>query len=204
MKKLFVLLGLFLVQSLAFAGKYQNVKIILQNGKELEGLATLPENPSPVPILFKEDKDAKPQSINCDNIKTLVYTIGNDKISKTIEFDRVSVYLNKSDKMPQKVWLQVSTRGEVTLYTYDGIDIYTGVNSTTTVFQKYWLCCRAGEEVATFIASTASKNKKDAFVSAALEYFKDAPELTEKIKSNQYQWSDMDQIVDEYNERKKK
>lgn len=199
MKLFLVLFLLFLTHSFVFAGKYQKAKIILQNGTELEGMATFPSNPSPLPIFFKGNKDSKRQSINSDDIKTIIFFLKHDK---TIEFDRMGVYQDKSNKKINKLWLLVSKRGGTTLYTYDGVDIYTGVNSMTNVFQRYWLCERSGEDAATIIASTSTKNKRDAFVKMALEYFKDDVELTAKIKNNQYKWSDMDQIVDEYNKRK--
>jgi hypothetical protein len=56
-------------------------RIILLNGAILEGMASFPENPAPVPIRFKTDKKAKSQSINSDDIKTIVYIADNGKNS---------------------------------------------------------------------------------------------------------------------------
>lgn len=172
----------------------------MKNGTELIGLATLPENPSPVPILFKENDKAKSQKINCDDIKTLQYLIIADK---TMEFDRMDVYLNSGSKKPEKLRLLVSRRGGITLYLYYGLDMSGGFKTSLYEFLQYWLCYRQGEEAETSISTSGSKNKKDVFTQMALAYFKDDPELIKKLQSNFYKWNEMEQEVDDYNAWKK-
>ena len=67
----------------------------------------------------------------------------------------------------------------------------------------YFLCLKTDEQTATLIAGSYRKLKKDLFRQAVSEYFKDDQELVAKVMSGQYKWSDMDQIVSEYNQKKK-
>ena len=67
----------------------------------------------------------------------------------------------------------------------------------------YFLCLRPGEETVTLIAGSYGKLIKDLFRKAVSEYFKDDPELLAKVVAGEYNWSDMAQIVNEYNQKKK-
>ncbi len=123
---------------------------------------------------------------------------------QAFEFDRMDAVLYPSDKKPQRLWLLVSRRGATTLYTYDGLDIFMGAGNTEIdKFQRYWFCIKPGEETAVVVSSTDRKNKKAAFIQAAVNYFKDDADLVKKIQSEQYKWNDMEAIVDEYNTWKK-
>jgi hypothetical protein len=200
MTRSFILLTILLIHSSVFAERYMKARIILLNGTILEGMASFPETPTPVPIHFKTDKKAKSQSINSDDIKTIVYIADN---GKTIEFDRLSAYVDGPSEKPIKAWLSVSIRGEVTLYKYASADIAADNAGRYDVSQTSWLCYRQGEAAATKMSSTDVKNKKNFFVLSATAYFKDDGELAKKIQTGRYNWSDVDKIVAEYNEWRK-
>jgi hypothetical protein len=202
MKKLFFLFSFLITTSLLFAERYFKAKIIMQDGTELNGLATTPVMPEAMLISFKENKDDKHRSIKPADIKTIIYFYENDN---KVEYDRVLFYLYKSDKKPTIGLFRVYKRGKVTLYTYSMGGF--GDNGGATYSSRhpsvdFWACIRSGEETATNIANSESKNKRDVFVERASEYFKDDRELVAKIADKTYKWDDVEKIVDEYNAKK--
>ncbi len=199
MKKLTIILALIFLSSFVSAEAFYDVKIILQNGRDLQGLATLPVNPGPTAIRFKESKEAKSHWVYPDSIKTVIYHVKE----KTLEYDLLKVYTTPSHKTVKQYYLEVRQRGYVTLYSYTDMDVIMGVGSSTTVFNGCWACYKQGESIATTISGTERKNKRDVFNLAASEYFKDDPALVAKINSNEYKWDDMEKIVEEYNRDKK-
>jgi hypothetical protein len=192
MTQLLAFLCGFVIHTSIIADKYYQVKIIMRNGSELHGVAYLPEGPAPVPITFKEDGNGKKMKIASDSIKTLVYFVGKEK---TLEYDRMDVFLYFNAKKTQRLWLEVSRRGPVTLYSYEDLEI--GAQRNLDRFRRHWLCIRPGDDAAKSISSETMK--KADFVQVAVAYFKDDTELTKKIESGQYKWNDMEAIVDEYN-----
>ncbi len=119
MKYSLLLLTLLLVHFGVSAERYMKARIILLNGTTMEGLASFPEGPAPIPIRFKADNKSRAQSINSDSIKTIVYTADN---GYTNEFDRLTAYVNGPYEKPEKQWLKVVLRGDVTLYTYASVN----------------------------------------------------------------------------------
>ena len=200
MKPIFGTLVILLMHFTVFAGKYHKAKIILENGTILEGLAELPSNPSPTPISFKQSADAKRQALRCDDIKTIIYTIGDNK---TYEYDRMNIYIFEKDKKPRKVWLEVKQRGYVTLYEYASIAAFGGYGGRDNKFEISWFCHRQGEDVAARITSTVSRNKRGYFAENAVKYFQDNTDIARKITNSEYSWKEMEKIVEEYNEWKK-
>lgn len=85
--------------SVVSAEKYSKARIILLNGTIMEGLATLPEGPAPVPIRFKMYNKYRAQAINSDSIKTVVYIADN---GNTNEFDRLTAYVNGPYGKPER------------------------------------------------------------------------------------------------------
>jgi hypothetical protein len=191
-----MLFAMLLMYPIAQAKPYSKAKIILLNGTIMEGLATFPEGPAPVPIQFKKDKTSKALSINSDSIKTIIYTTD---AGTTHEYDRLAGYVNGPHEKPERQWLYVVFRGAVTLYTYGTVGVLNRYND----IQTSWLCIRQGEAIATKMTSTDWKNRRNVFVNSASEYFKDDDELVKKIQSGGYTWKDVEKMVTEYNEWKK-
>ncbi len=200
MKHTCIVFALLLAFSTVFAKKYTKARIILLNGTIMEGLATFPEGPAPIPIRFKADENASVQSINSDSIKTIIY-IAYD--SSTQEYDRLNAYVNGPLEKPERQWLHVVFRGAVTLYTYASVNGSLQSAGRYDDISTSWLCLRQGEAIATKITSTYWKNKRNFFTDAATEYFKDDKELVKKIEDGVYTWKDVEKIATEYNEWKK-
>jgi len=196
MKYLFIMFAMLLMVPVAHAKPYSKAKIILLNGTIMEGLATFPEGPASIPILFKTDKTSKAQPINSDSIKTIIYTTD---AGITNEFDRLAGYVNGPHEKPERQWFYVVFRGAVTLYTYGSRGDLNRYDDITTS----WLCIRQGEAIASKMTSTYWKNRRNFFVDSASEYFKDDNALVKKIQSGGYTWKDVEKIVNEYNEWKK-
>ena len=200
MKNLLSALALALSFSTLSAEKFYDAKIITTHGNELHGLATLPGNPGPSMLRFKETNDAKSHYVRSDTIKTVIYDVG----PKTLEYDVMNVYTTPSHKSVQQWFLQVLHRGYVTLYTYVDLDVLTaGDGSNLNFFHGNYACARPGETIATTISGSERKNKHGVFTTAASDYFKDDPALVAKITSDQYKWDDMEKIVAEYNQDKR-
>jgi hypothetical protein len=196
MKSIAILVAMFFCCSFANAGQYMQAKIIFRNDSVLTGLASLPNDPPDAPIFYKEDKKAKSRKIVYTDIKTIIYFFES---GKTLEYDVVWTDIGSGRNHHQEKYLKAVVRGAVTLYTHVA---FNGPNKYDQ--DTYFLCLRPGEETVTLISGSFGKYKKDLFRQAFAEYFKDDPELVSKIMAGQYKWSDMDQIVNEYNQKKKK
>jgi len=196
MKYAFILFATLLMHPAVRAERYSQARIILLNGTIMEGLATFPEGPAPVPIRFKVDKKSRPQWIKSDSIKTIIYTTDG---GTSLEYDRLNGYVNGPYEKPERQWLHVVFRGVVTLYTYASIGNLQRYDDV----QTSWLCLRQGEALATKMTSTDWKNRRNFFVNSASEYFKDDAELAKKIQSGEYTWKDVEKIATEYNNWKK-
>jgi hypothetical protein len=199
MKKLMIVFALTFLSSVVFAVPFYDVKIILQNGHEMVGLAQLPGNPGPSAIKFKESKNSRNRWVFPDSIKTVIYQV----YGRTQEYDLLNVYTTPSHKIVQQYYLEVKQRGYVTLYSYVNMDVIVAMEFTRTTTNDCWACYRQGESVATTVSGTERKDKHGAFNEAANEYFKDDPALLAKINSGEYKWNDMEKIVEEYNRDKK-
>lgn len=81
-----------------------------------------------------------------------------------------------------------------------------GTYGNVDVSDTFWYCKRPNEEVATIISWTFNTqvNKNNIFRKNASEYFKDYPELSEKIKDKEYKHDDIMQVVAEYDNWKSK
>lgn len=80
------------------------------------------------------------------------------------------------------------------------------INGFVDVSDMYWLCIRPGEEVASFVSWTfeIQANKNEFFRKNARQYFKDYPELVEKIKKREYKYIDIIEVVQIYDAWKSK
>lgn len=165
----------------------------------LQGQASLPINPGPGVLKFRENKDAKARKILSDSIRTVIYYLSG----KTVEYDVRDVYVTPSHKMVAQLFLEVLKRGYVTLYTYSGMENFIGVGSMTNVINTYFACWRDGEPVATMISGTEKKGRRDFFELQASAYFKGDPEIVARVKDKTYHWDDMEKLVDDYNGRRK-
>ena len=176
---------------------YDDAKIIFTDGKSRKGLAETTMGDKV--LLFKATKDAEPEKIDVDKLRTFVY-LEDDKKTTEVEYDRIKVYLGwKQTRMSDLGWYQVVERGIATLYvkgtTMQG-SIYNPQSAAG--FLDYFII-RSGEPAAKMIANISSANNNQTFRAKAPLYFQDYPALAAKIKSKEYTWKDLVPVVQEYN-----
>lgn len=199
MKHLFTALFLFSVgmASATVAEKYDDGKIIFTDGKSRAGLIETVMGDTFV--RFKSSKDAEPEKIESEKIRTIIY-LEDDKKTTEIEYDRIKVYLGwKQTRMSDFGWYQVVERGIATLYV-KGTTMQGSVYNPNSVagFLDYFVL-RKDEPAAKMIANVAGANNNQTFRAKAPLYFADYPELAAKIKSKEYTWKDLLPVVKEYN-----
>lgn len=76
--------------------------------------------------------------------------------------------------------------------------------ATVDVSDTFWYCKRPGEDVAFIVSWTFNTqvNKNSIFRKNAAEYFKDYPELSQKIKDKDYKYDDLLEVVQLYDDWK--
>jgi hypothetical protein len=184
----------------AQAAKFIPAELRFADGKSLKGLAAFPDKPNDRTILFKSKENAEPVSYSSESLKTLIYFFDDG----TVEFDRIMIYpsLLNSKKSAGPYWLEVIERGYTTLYfalREGSTMVRSGVSSTTSA-DKFWYCMRPNEEAAKVISWVIGKvNANETFRREAQKYFKDYPELSEKIKDKTYKYDQIVETVRDYN-----
>lgn len=176
-----------------FAYSQSNKCVIYFNDTtKVEGLCKLKTNGEVKFIKNKGDK------------KTLFY---HSQISKVeIIDDEITTYEYKYIDEYSSEWLELLIKGEVSLYTTSissyhmnnslntgGMNGMTFGGGTTT----YYYTCRQNENGVFRIASKGTISRS--FKKTASEYFKDCPEIVEKIQSKDYKKDDIEEIVRIYN-----
>jgi hypothetical protein len=198
MKTLYTIIALFGSVSFSHAADdYDNGKLIFTDGKTRAGFVETYMGDDF--IRFKTSKDAQPEKIPSEKIKTIVY-LGDDNKTTEIEYDRVKVYLGwQQTRISDFGWYQVVVRGIATLYV-KGTVLQGSISNPNSKagFQDYFII-RDGEPAAKMIANIAGANNNQTFRAKAPDYFADYPELAEKIKSKEYTWKDLVTAVKEYN-----
>lgn len=191
MKNLFFLLFLF-AATIARAGDYYEATLVFNDGKSKKGLVESPFDEKH--IYFKASEKAEAEKIDATTVSKVIF-----KDSKgTDEFWQTKVLLGWGQKrVSEPMWLHVVEKGKATLMVRSTtMRSFNGLNSAG--FQDYY-CIRDGEPAAALICQVASMNNNQTFRAKAPEYFKDYPELAEKIKSKEYTWKDLVPVVQEYN-----
>jgi len=187
------------MKNTANAADFIRVKFTYLNGEEHTGYAKHVVI-SPIKyILFKPTKDAKKEKILSDKLKTIIYYYKSGKI---IEYDRMRMYQTAGHKKPSKrfYWLEVIKRDYLTMYR--GIATRHNENRSVKMGPEppNRLFHRAGEDAATFISlGFKTINGNSVFKFSAQRYFKDYPELAQKIKNKEYRWDDIEEVMEVYN-----
>jgi len=193
MKRLITLTLVLLTVGFVVAGKkktYTKGQIIYNDGKSRTGFV---EDPWRNKIAFKTTEEGEPETINPDDLKTIVYYL-ND--GKTVELDRVRHY-GVFNKLSDYEWWNVAERGKVTIYI---IGVTMGANTNQRANFTDYYAIREGEPGAKMICSVSGGNPNSVFKNRAPEYFADYPELAEKIKSKVFTYKNVMQAVREYNQ----
>jgi len=211
MKKTILLIAILLISisNLSFAneninGELTNVKITTADGKIKSGKVNMPISLEKNIELISENGST--EKITNLDIKTIEIISEN---GTSISYENVYAFKNilrkKIEKKPR--FMLVILRGTVTLY----LDIRenTIYNSTIGItnrmtFTNYY-AIREGEPAVSVLSAVASgqANPNNVFKNTAKDYFSDYPELVTKIKDKVYKYSDIINVVMEYNNWKK-
>lgn len=183
MKRLVVIIGL-LVASFQSYGKYYPGTLIFENGQAREGF--IETNLGDV-VLFKGWMESQPEEIPAAGIKTIwIKTNGGHKLHE--------YHYMATDKSSTSMWLRSLEKGIVTLYITETISQQDNTDKTEAV-AIYLL--RQGDTKAKQIASG---NNDHSFKSNASHFFADNHKLVEKIKSQEYNWANVQELVRTYNQ----
>jgi hypothetical protein len=180
--KLIVILAL-LVASINSYGKYYPGTLVFENGKSREGFveASLGDV-----VLFKGWMEAQPEEIPAAEIKTIWMKTNSGH--KMHEYHYMTV-----DNMPNHVWLKQVEKGVLSLYVHENVSEEGGSDKTEAL---EFYCLREGE---TSVRELADHNNNQVFAKNAPQFFADRHKLVEKIKHNEYNWENVQELVHNYN-----
>lgn len=181
--KLIVIVSLMVV-SLHSYGKYYPATLVFEQGRTREGFveANLGEE-----VFFKGWMESEPERIPSSTIK--VIWLKTNAGHKMHEYHYLTI-----DKAPFGIWLRPVEKGAVSLYVQESISQQDGLDVTEALA---FYCLREGEVNAKQIAS---HDNKKAFATNASQFFSDKPLLVEMIKSKQYNWENVKELVRNYNQ----
>jgi len=195
---LICLLALICGSMEAQSKKFQPALILKQDGTLMECFAQYPKSWSAKEISIRATQSAKTQSMKSDEIKTIRYVLENDRM---VEYDRYQTItlanLNKgSQKLTVPTFLNVKTRGPVTLY-------HNVRQSSRMGTEHFFHCKRENEDFASLL-SVGKGLYGNVFKKVGGDYFADSPSISEKIRNGEkgYQAHDIEEIVMEYNAEK--
>lgn len=172
--------------------------VYLKDGSVRQGLASNVLAESGEFILFKATEKAKAEKIESNLVKSIVYTIDDEKY----EMMYIKVYAGwKQVEIKGPIWLQVVKKGYASLYVTTTVFQPSALNTTTgsATFHDYYII-RESEPAAKLYATISTLNNNQTFKAKAPLYFADYPELAEKIKNKTYTWKNLEEVVDIYNQ----
>jgi len=113
---------------------------------------------------------------------------------KIRNFEKIKAYRNFKNIKPDDriLFAEILYKGENIALFYG---IY-GMDSQWSDLRFY--CLRKGEETASIVSFIFGKTKNQVFKKKGAEYFSDYPELSQKIKSKEYTYKDIIEVVREY------
>jgi hypothetical protein len=158
--------------------------IVKHNGAQMECQAKYPNAGNAKEITCKTDKDDKILKMKSAEIKTIRYSLKDDKVVEKVYIPYLnSVEIEKGKQnYSEPAWMDVLVRGKMTLYLRVVNQIYSKGRSFT---YYYYYCKRENEEVASEIAYTNFRDGSQNFHTYAPKYFSDHTTISEKIKNNE-------------------
>jgi hypothetical protein len=203
MKKYLLTMLLSLIYLFAFSGNYYPVKITKIDGSELVGLAQLPKNSGAKLILYKQTKDSKTTKLTSLELKRLIYTF---KDATTAEFEQIKPisFNNKFEKKTwPAAWLELYYKDAVSIYLgfRDGYTVYSTSGSRSWPSDTFYYLKNNDEDGATLIHQEMSGfqvGKNSMFKAFGPIYFGDNTDIAEKIKNEEYTYSNLVDVVKIY------
>jgi hypothetical protein len=204
MKKLLlvtIVIFIFISVNQTHAQKFHKGKLVLADGKSLEGYVQPPSKYNTSKINFKKNADGEKESFESTSLKSvIIFGKGeNYQLDWGTYIERLSFGREKESK-PH--WLTVLIKGPVTLYTM-GQQIKfkdDGLLMKSPGAINYY-AKRESEKTATdigfYMPNTAGLDAD--FRTSAVKYFQDYPALAKKIEDQKMKLEDVGSIVEEYN-----
>ena len=175
----------FLAISFTSYGKYYPGTLVFENGKSREGF--IEANLGDV-VLFKGWMESpQPEEVPAAAIKTI--WMKTNEGHKIHEYHYLSV-----EKSASGLWLRSVEKGVVSLYVSENISQQDGVDKTESLD---FYCLRQGDTKAKQIAS---HDNKQVFKSNAPQFFADKHQLVDKIKSQDCNLGNLQELVRTYNQ----
>lgn len=182
-----IIAALLLVSLPSFA-EFHPGTIVNKNGRSRKGFieASLGEV-----VRFKPWMEAEEETISPQNIKSIQIRTDSGRVIREYYYIQVSASGKKATT--HATWLRLLEKGTVSLYVQETVSHRNG----TDMFQSEdFYCIREGQDSAKPVASYDSNHT---FKAKAPLYFADCPQLVERIKSKQYSWQNIQEVVQFYN-----
>lgn len=192
MKYYFTLLALLFIGLL----NAQKVVVEMTNGTTQEGEMGLITTEMKVFKLKPLGGKGKTQTLKKSEVNAITYYLPEGVV---VVYERVKAYKNAKNKKiaNDDVFLELAYKGKhIKLYhAYQNSSYYRNVAT-----DEYFFCLRPGEEAAHIVSWIfgGQANKNTIFRKVASDYFKDYPELSQKIKDREYKYKDIIQVVMDY------
>jgi hypothetical protein len=192
MKKIILVVMFFNICHVLFSQNAYQATLCFVDGSIKTGFAQVVNADSKF-VIYKENESGKNEKIKSSELKRITYTNDGD----SLEFDNIHVMVGlKQNKIKGPYWLKVVKRGYASLYT---VRTYMSSGGSSVGFTDYYII-REGEQGAQQISSVAAAGSNNVFRSKAPKYFADFPQLAQKIKDKEYKYSDIETVLDIYNE----
>lgn len=179
-------------------------KLIYSNGIVKTGFIAAPKKARQGFIYFKSDKDGSKEKIKSDYVDSI--SMQTDE-GKTFLFERLPWDTKPGAKIRNKMWFFVNVKGYANLYIYSDIYLITQkgnayVVSNGTVF--WYLIRKKNQKIAHYFGATSSSkgvmNLHHILKKSASLYLSEDADLVKKINNRQLTHSDIEEIINIYNE----
>lgn len=182
---------LFLLMASISYGAFHEGTMVYKNGRTRTGFieAKLGEV-----VRFKPWMAAEEEKINSNTLKGVI--LKTDSGRQVREYHYIQTYAGGGQKKinAEPSWLKLIEKGTVSLYASESVSHNHDGTDQFTI--EDFFCVREGEAA----QQIASYDSNHTFHAKAPLYFADYPQLAEKIRSKQYLWHDLQNIVKKYNE----
>jgi hypothetical protein len=170
-------------------GEFYPGTIVNKNGRSRTGYieAKLGEEV----VRFKAWMEAEEEQVNTESIMSVLIKTDSGQQIREYQY----IYASTGKKANEKAtWLRLLRRGTVNLYVHETLSHHDGIESFEP---EDYFCLREGETTAKHIATYDNNH---IFHTKAPLYFADCLQLVEKIKSKQFTWQNLSEVVRIYNQ----
>lgn len=198
MRKIFYILLILFVSNGLFAQNKKGI-VYLNDGSKLSGLVKITKLNQ---VKYRLNKESKKQVFKKESVDLVVF------VDKEGELDEYAFrQIERSTNSSVKV-MKVITKGKITLYRIvtqgnhyhmSGMPGQPATFGPTYSISNYYVG-QEGSKLVKRLTSQGTLFDKN-FRKAAMQYFKDCPELVKLIENRTYRKADIEEIVKYYNEK---